>query len=254
MGKRLSETEIWKERWHRELSLEYKLFWKYILDNCDMIGVWAKDIGLASFQIGTDVDEVKGLELFNQDKERVCILNDGSKWWIKDFVPFQYGKVPSEKSKFHNKILFLLKNGGFSVPGWTDLDRVSTGCQRGVHTHKDKDKDKNKDKDKDKDTKEGVIRGRFSPPTVDEVSTYCQERKNNIVPQQFVDFYASKGWKIGKEGMKDWKAAVRTWEGRVKVAPITNRAAFTKHQQASIASMARLEERLEKEKHDNASI
>ena len=58
--------------------------------------------------------------------------------------------------------------------------------------------------------------GRFTPPTVDEVSEYCQERKNSINPESFVDYYASKGWMIGKNKMKDWKAAVRNWERRQK--------------------------------------
>lgn len=55
---------------------------------------------------------------------------------------------------------------------------------------------------------------RFSPPTVDEVREYCQERNNGIDSAAFVDFYASKGWKVGSQPMKDWKAAVRTWERR----------------------------------------
>lgn len=55
---------------------------------------------------------------------------------------------------------------------------------------------------------------RFSPPTVDEVREYCQERNNGIDAAAFVDFYAARGWMIGKTHMKDWKAAVRTWERR----------------------------------------
>lgn len=55
---------------------------------------------------------------------------------------------------------------------------------------------------------------RFIPPDADEVEAYCKERNNHIDAQRFVDFYASKGWKVGKEPMKDWKAAVRTWERR----------------------------------------
>lgn len=50
------------------------------------------------------------------------------------------------------------------------------------------------------------------PPTVAEVTAYCEERQNKIDAQAFVDFYDSKGWMIGKNRMKDWKAAVRTWE------------------------------------------
>jgi len=54
----------------------------------------------------------------------------------------------------------------------------------------------------------------FKPPSADEVRGYCAERNNGIDAEQFVDFYAAKGWKIGKEPMKDWRAAVRTWEKR----------------------------------------
>jgi len=52
----------------------------------------------------------------------------------------------------------------------------------------------------------------FTPPTVDEVRSYCQERGNSVDPELFVDFYTSKEWMVGKNKMKDWKAAVRTWE------------------------------------------
>lgn len=54
----------------------------------------------------------------------------------------------------------------------------------------------------------------FKPPTVDAVLEYCVERNNNVDAQQFVDFYASKGWRVGNQSMKDWKACVRTWERR----------------------------------------
>lgn len=64
-------------------------------------------------------------------------------------------------------------------------------------------------------------RAAFSPPSLDEVTQYCLERKNGINPQTFIDFYEAKGWMIGKEKMKDWKAAIRTWEARNKDAPKT---------------------------------
>lgn len=57
-------------------------------------------------------------------------------------------------------------------------------------------------------------RKRFTPPTVEDVESYCRERGNAVDAQCFVDFYASKGWKVGNAGMKDWHAAVRSWERR----------------------------------------
>ena len=54
----------------------------------------------------------------------------------------------------------------------------------------------------------------FVPPTIEEVGAYCLENGYDVDPEQFVDFYQSKGWKIGKSPMKDWEAAIRTWVKR----------------------------------------
>ena len=59
----------------------------------------------------------------------------------------------------------------------------------------------------------------FKKPKLDEVKDYCILRKNNIDAEAFMDFYESKDWKIGKNKMKDWKAAVRTWERRETKKP-----------------------------------
>ncbi len=53
---------------------------------------------------------------------------------------------------------------------------------------------------------------RFTPPSVEEVAAYCRERKNAVNAEQFCDYYTANGWKVGRHSMKDWKAAVRTWE------------------------------------------
>ena len=72
-------------------------------------------------------------------------------------------------------------------------------------------KEKKEIKEKKKDlpeTKERV----FKKPSVAEISSYCQERNNNINPEQFYDYYEANGWKINRNPMKDWKATVRNWE------------------------------------------
>ena len=79
-----------------------------------------------------------------------------------------------------------------------------------VSTIKNKDKDKEEDKDKDQD--KGVSGARFAPPTPEDVAAFCRERGNSVDPVKFCAFYQSKGWKVGKNPMKDWRAAVITWE------------------------------------------
>lgn len=60
-------------------------------------------------------------------------------------------------------------------------------------------------------------RSRFTPPTVEDIRDYCQEQGYTLVdPERFVDYYTANGWKVGKNPMKDWKAAVRGWESRDK--------------------------------------
>ncbi|KUY20871.1 Uncharacterised protein [Elizabethkingia miricola] len=71
------------------------------------------------------------------------------------------------------------------------------------------------DKQPDEDLSKKVAQKKvFRPPSVQQVQEYCNERKNNISGYEFVTFYQSKGWMIGKNKMKDWQAAVRTWEAK----------------------------------------
>ena len=102
-----------------------------------------------------------------------------------------------------------------------DVSKMDTECIQNGYIGKDSIGKVSIDKDSiDKDSKVESVRGekakRFYPPTLDEVKQYCEERKNNIDPMAFIDFYSSKGWMIGKNRMKDWKAAVRTWERKRK--------------------------------------
>jgi hypothetical protein len=101
------------------------------------------------------------------------------------------------------------KGGGHSPPNAPERPQTPP---------KDKDKDKDKEKDKDKDISfppNGVKDSAHAHhPTVEEVAAYCRERGNRVDAERFVDFYASKGWKVGNQPMKDWKACVRTWERR----------------------------------------
>ena len=103
MAKRFTDTEIWNDDWWIELPDAYKFFWFFLKDHCDIIGVIRPQVNM--FQRLTDliVTKEKALELFNDDKQRIIILDDG--WWlIKDYVGFQSGKLLSNKSSIHKNI------------------------------------------------------------------------------------------------------------------------------------------------------
>ncbi len=72
----------------------------------------------------------------------------------------------------------------------------------------------------------------FQKPSLDDIREYCISRGNNVDPEQFLNFYESKGWVVGKSPMKDWRAAVRTWEKREtprRRSPITRSESVLEH-------------------------
>lgn len=105
----------------------------------------------------------------------------------------EYNRLAQQKSRARRKLL----------PAVNDSQENVNDSQC---TDKEEDKEKDKEKEKKSESK------RFTPPTVEEVKAYCSERNNNVDAQRFVDYYTSNGWLVGKNKMKDWKAAVRTWE------------------------------------------
>lgn len=164
--------------------------------------------------------------------QRMCGASDDDfKLLIaKSFVIlFESGVIVIKHWKMHNYIqadryrptdyveeksmLGLKKNKAYTL----DESKMYTKCIQDVSVGKDSIGKISIDKDSIvKDSKGESVRGektkRFIPPSVEEVEQYCIERSNNIDAQSFIDFYESKGWMIGKNKMKDWKAAVRTWE------------------------------------------
>lgn len=91
---------------------------------------------------------------------------------------------------------------------------------------KELDTEKELDLDLDLEKKKKSIKktaSRFTPPTLEDVQAYCRERNNSVDAQRFIDYYTSNGWKVGKNSMKDWKAAVRTWE-RSSARPATKQS------------------------------
>ena len=95
----------------------------------------------------------------------------------------------------------------------------------GNDSPKEKVKVKDKVKEKEKDI-EKEKRSPFRRPSLEDVRAYCIERGNTVDPATFVDFYESKGWKVGNAPMKDWKAAVRTWEQRPR-SPAQTKTKFS---------------------------
>ena len=140
MAKRFTDTDKWERPWFRKLPLPYKLLWSYITDKCDIAGIWYADFELASFMIGEQVNQTEALRLF---EKQVKILPGGARWFIAEFVAFQYGTlVPN--NNMHRSVLMRLHDASLTSNPAPKLPlKVPSGG--------DKDKDRVKVKDKVKD-------------------------------------------------------------------------------------------------------
>lgn len=97
-----------------------------------------------------------------------------------------------------------------------NVRKLSAECPTVVRQEIELEKEIEIDKEIDKSTGDKTPshskNHRFVKPSIDEVKAYCAERGNSVDPQRFCDYYDSNGWKVGKNPMKDWRAAVRSWE------------------------------------------
>ena len=130
-------------------------------------------------------------------------------------------RMVSFEATTHGTTITIEKYSDFQIQGTTKEQQKNskgTAEEQQRNTYKNVKNDKEckeyREGEKSPTSFEEKKRQIFNPPTVDEVRAYCQERGNKVVPETFVDFYTGKGWMVGKNKMKDWRAAVRTWEKR----------------------------------------
>jgi hypothetical protein len=118
MFKRFTDCDKWEDPWFSELSQEYKLFWLFILDRCDNSGVWKVNMKVANYFLGTNITVESAIEMLG---DRIKVLCNGDKWWIKKFIFFQNG-ILSPDSKPHKSIINLLKNHSLYIEYTKGID------------------------------------------------------------------------------------------------------------------------------------
>lgn len=178
----------------------------------------------AAYKYGT-VDSGKRAKVFARDGQQCCYCGEcfAPEGLEPDHViPASRGGndsmgnlvaacIPCNRTKSDRHPTEFINSLPDPTSAWQRLSqRVNERLYRSL---KDKEQEKEKDKDKEKEGGAGETKPpRFTPPTVEQVAAYCAERGNQVDAATFVDFYTSKGWKVGKNAMKDWQASVRNWE------------------------------------------
>jgi len=133
MAKRFTDSEKWKKPFIKKLPMQYKLLWFYLLDDCNHAGVWQVDLEIASLRIGYKLNLKDSITALN---DKIKVFDNGEKWFIKDFIEFQYGEL-NEKNRAHKSVISVLTK--------YNLLSLNKPLRSPLQGAKDKDKDKDKE-------------------------------------------------------------------------------------------------------------
>jgi len=194
MSKRFTDSDKWKKKWFRCLSNDHKVFWIYVLDQCDHAGIWEVDFEAAEF-FCSGIDESEIRQVFNKQYQEI---DNGKRWYIKDFVEFQYGTL-SENNRAHLSVINILKK--YKLIENKDLVSPLQGAK-----DKDKDKDLVKVKEKEKDNKAEQIKKIESnfPALAAEFQLSDSQLKKEF--DDWLDYMLSHG-----KQYKNYNATFRRW-------------------------------------------
>ena len=140
MAKRFTDNEKWKKSFFKSLSTVDKLFFLYILDECDHAGIWHVEPDIAALRIGNEIDIEKSKNEFGK---HIYEFDSGEKWFIPFFVEFQYGLLNNNVNA-HKSVINKLKKYKLLQKYKQLINSSSTDMD------KDKDKDKKEDNDFDR--------------------------------------------------------------------------------------------------------
>lgn len=138
---------------------------------------------------------------------------------VSDFLTIALPKLEKDEATYERKVSAGQAGGKQSAStrqaNFKQTSSTSQALAKQTSSTDQQNKGTKEQRNKEQGTKEQGTVGNaraFRPPTVEEVREYCQSRGNRISAERFVDHYSANGWKVGKNPMKDWKAAVRNWE------------------------------------------
>jgi hypothetical protein len=145
----------------------------------------AKEIGISVQSLRTSLEHLKSTSNITHETNRqfsIITINNYNKYQIDNIQTNK--RLTNEQQTINNNII---KNNKEEL----NKESISKDIQKKV----------------------------FKKPSIEEIQKYCNERNNNVDADRFYNFYESKGWMVGKNKMKDWKAAVRTWEQKEDKLP-----------------------------------
>ena len=197
------------------LSSMAQLLWYKLMQKCNRSG-WQEQIQISNLRLMADLHiGEKTLIKARKELEEAGLIEVTKG---KKGCPNQYKLIPIKntvnntvqseaENPVENTVINTVEN---TVQIENPVENPSKNTVKNTAIYKQNKNNKKKDTNVSKE--KSAASNHFIPPALQEVQAYCQERGNKVDAEQFIDFYAAKGWMVGKNKMKDWKACVRTWE------------------------------------------
>lgn len=234
MAKRFIETSTFRSGFLRGLPSNYKLFYLYLLCECDHNGIWPVETDVASLRIGAEVNRDDALKYF---QHRIVEFDNGKKWFLPGFILFQYGKIDGGGNKIYQAVYNTLAKNNLiqhltvaedltnpsvtlTEPLDNSYDTLNEPLSKGCHTVKVKVKDKVKDKIKEKEKEK--IKQKEKENCVDELNSEVAQERNtgpqandNASDSTYIPTEVQTSVKTQENGYSDFVAEYKSFiEGR----------------------------------------
>lgn len=222
---------FWNDPYVENLGAEGRLFYLYLITCPYTDNLGFLEISPRRMAYETGLSEEAVLRLISEAEAAGKLVTDGSCLWLVNFIKHQASTSPKLVQSLRALLskIFSLKIRTAVMDAYPDLFPrqdsapaehtlaiASEESAQSVHTVSNHAGNKKEEVELEW---KGKRKKHFYPPSKEDVRDYCEERGNGIDADAFVDFYASKGWKVGAAPMKDWRAAVRGWEARRRSVP-----------------------------------
>lgn len=217
------DPRIWGDERFVNLSNEEKLIALYCLTSpqCNRIGLFRFSVAAAAEDLGT-LPQTFAKRFANVCHTLNWTFDERSKvlyfptWW-KYNAPDNPNTMKSCLEDLHDVPATYLLARFYANTKYlqaSTAERIAN-VARNVTPNvspQEQEQEQEQEKEQEQDVLGRPASGRFTPPAIDDVRAYCQERGNSVDAEKFVAFYSAKGWMIGRNKMKDWRQAVITWE------------------------------------------
>ncbi len=241
------QRNFWETDTARDMTPEEKYFWLYLQTNANVntLGCYIFRMRRAQDETGYNRETLEKLLAKLEQGGRIYYDGQTGEVFLRHWQEISWGKKTAtlraiaadwkevQSGRLRQLVGALLAESGIQMEGGETKtqaaaetggalciaeeenkkeQRGTNGNDQGTIGNKRGEEGEGEGEEKEKEKKEKRGKPAFTPPTLDEVREYCRERGGCVDAERFLDFYAAKGWMIGKNRMKDWRAAVRNWE------------------------------------------